>query len=175
MCSFCRLPVAKNHNFGQILTFLGSCTNPPFTDDSQIWCYSRPRVYTYMPNYVSISLFCRPLLAKNPNFAVFWTSAFSVDANWQKSDKVERGCTTTNLPLSNGIKIVSVLQCLRSEIWRTISDVQKRDEQTDKQTDRQKTQRFWPPRRRVKSEPHQTWHGDRGPRAHSCTSKTFGV
>ena len=28
MCSLCRLPVAKNHNFGQILTFGGSCTDP---------------------------------------------------------------------------------------------------------------------------------------------------
>jgi len=37
-----------------------------------------------------------------------------------------------------------------------------------------KTQRFWPPRRRVKSETNQTWHGDRGPRARSCTSETFG-
>ena len=37
-----------------------------------------------------------------------------------------------------------------------------------------KTQRFWPPRRRVKSELHETWHGDRGPRAGSCTSKTCG-
>jgi len=46
---------------------------------------------------------------------------------------------------------------------------------TDKQTYRQKTQRFSPPRRRVKSEPHQTWHGDREPRARSCTSKTFEV
>ena len=46
---------------------------------------------------------------------------------------------------------------------------------TDRQTDRQtKNQRFWPLRRRVKSEPHQTWHGDRGPRARSCASKTFG-
>ena len=27
---------------------------------------------------------------------------------------------------------------------------------------------------RVKVEPHQTWHGDRRPRARSCTSKTFG-
>ena len=47
---------------------------------------------------------------------------------------------------------------------------------TDRQsvTDKQKNQRFSPPRRRVKSEPHQTWHGDRGPRARSCTSKTFG-
>ena len=64
---------------------------------------------------------------------------------------------------------------LHSEIWRTISDVQKRDEQIDRQTEKQtKTQRFWPPRRRVKSEPHQSWHGDRGPRARSCIPKTFG-
>jgi len=34
------------------------------------------------------------------------------------------------------MKIVSVLQRLHSEIWRTISDVQKRDEQTDRQTDK---------------------------------------
>jgi len=26
----------------------------------------------------------------------------------------------------------------------------------------------------MKSERHQTWHGDRGPRVRSCTSKTFG-
>jgi len=46
------------------------------------------------------------------------------------------------------------------------------DGQTDKQTD-QKNYRFWPPWWQVKSEPHQTWHGDRGPRARSCTWKTF--
>ena len=74
---------------------------------------------------------------KPPIFAIFWTSAFSGVANWRQSDKVEQGCTTTNLPLSNGIKIVSVLQRLHGEIGRTISDVQKRDEQTDKQRNRQ--------------------------------------
>jgi len=80
---------------------------------------------------------------------------------WLDADKtLPAQASTTNLPLSNGIKIVSLLQRLHSEIWRTICDVQKRDEQTDRQTD-QKTQRFWPSRRRVKSEPHQTWHGDR--------------
>jgi len=67
-------------------------------------------------------------------FAVFWTSTFSDVANWQQSEKVEHRCTTTNLPLCNGIKIVSVRQRLHDEIGRTISDVQKRDEQTDKQT-----------------------------------------
>ena len=80
----------------------------------------------------------------------------------------------TRIPLFNGIEVVSVLQRIHGEIGRTISDVQKRDEQTDKQTDTdKKTQRFWPPRRRLKSEPHQTWQCDRGPRARSYTSKTF--
>jgi len=37
-----------------------------------------------VPNFVSIGLFCRPLLAKTPNFAVFWTSAFSGVANWHQ-------------------------------------------------------------------------------------------
>jgi len=133
MRSLCRLPVAKNHNFGQILTFLGA----PFTDDSQpnLVCYSRSMVYAYVPNFVSIGLFCRPLAAKKRTiFAVFWTSAFSDVAIWQQSEKVEHECTTTNLPLSNGIKIVSVLERLHGKIGYTISDVQKRDEQTDRQT-----------------------------------------
>ena len=137
-------------------------------------CYSRPAVYAYVPNFVSIGLFCRPLAAKNPNFlpifAIFWTSAFCGVANWQQSDKVEHGRTTTNFPLPNGIKIVSVLQRLHGEIGLTTLTFKS---VTDKQTNRQKTQRSWPPRRRVKSEPHQTWHGDRGPRARSFTSKTF--
>jgi len=74
------------------------------------------------------------MAAKNPNFCRFWTSAFSDVANWQQSEKVGHGCTTTNLPLSNGIKIVSVLQRLHGEIGRTISDVQKRDKQEKNST-----------------------------------------
>jgi len=144
---------------------------PIFTDECQIWCaIADPRYTLTYQIFVSIGLFCRPLLAKTPNFCCFWTSAFSGVANWPKSEKVEHRCTTTNLPLSTGIKIVSVLQHLHGEIGRTISDVQKRDGQTN----RQKTPGFWPAARRVKSEPHQAWHGDRGPRARSCTSKTFG-
>jgi len=29
-------------------------------------------VYAYVPNFVSIGLFCRPLLAKTPNFCRFF-------------------------------------------------------------------------------------------------------
>ena len=64
---------------------------------------------------------------KPPIFAVFRTSAFSDVDSWRQSEKVEHGCTTTNLPLSNGIEIISVLQRLHGEIGRTNSDVQKRD------------------------------------------------
>ena len=34
-------------------------------------CYSRPAVYAYVLNFVLIGLFCRPVAAKNSNFAVF--------------------------------------------------------------------------------------------------------
>jgi len=64
---------------------------------------------------------------KHQIFAIFSTSAFSGVASWQQSKNVEHGCTTTNVFLSNGIKIVSVLQRLHGEIWRRNSDVQKRD------------------------------------------------
>ena len=94
-----------------------------------------------LPNFVPIGLFYCPLAAKNPNFChilpYFWTSAFTGVANSQQSEKGEHGCTTTNLPLSNGIKIVSVLQRLHGEIGRTVSEVQKRDEPTNKQTSKQ--------------------------------------
>ena len=141
-----------------------------------------------MPNFIWMRSLRRLPVAKSPSdkcrlvrfilspsfgekktiFAIFWTSAFSGVANWQQSEKVEHWRTTANHRSTNGIKIFSVLQRLHGEIVRTISDVQKRDEQTNKQTDKQKLNV-------LKSEPHQTWHGDRGPRACSCTSKIFEV
>jgi len=165
----------KKHNFGEIWHFLGAPVPTPFTDECQIWCAVADPRHTLTCQISSRSVYSVALWRrKTPIFAIFSTSAFSGVASWQQSEKVEHGCTATNLPLSNGIKIVPVLQRLHGEIGRTISDVQKRDRQTDRQTDKE-TQRFCPPRRWVKSEPHQTWHGDRGPRARSCTSKTFGV
>jgi len=99
-------------------------------------CYSRPTVYVYTVKFFLdrfILSYCM-WRRKTAIFAVFWTSAFSDVASWHQSQKVQHGCTTTNLPLSKGIKIVSVLQRLHGEIWRTNSDVQKRDGQTNRQT-----------------------------------------
>ena len=118
-------PVANNHNFGQILTFWGLLYRLPFTDDGQMWCAIADPRSTLTCQISSESLYSVALCwRKTPIFAVFWTSAFSGVANWQQSEKVEHRCTITNLPLSNGIKIVSVLQRLHGEIGRTISDVQ---------------------------------------------------
>ena len=59
------------------------------------------------------------------------------------ANKYDRLRYDTNLPLSNGTKIVSVLQRLHGEIWRTVNseigrtvnfDVHKRDEQANRQT-----------------------------------------
>ena len=44
----------------------------------------------------------------------------------------------TNISLFNGIKIVFVLQRVHGETGRTNSGVQKRDEQANRQTDREK-------------------------------------
>jgi len=110
-------------------------------------------------------------VGEKPRFLPFFGLRHLVlSPNWQQSDKAEHGCITTNLPLSNGIKIVSVLQRLRGEIWRTISDVQKRDEQINRQT--KKLNVFGcPGGGEIRAPPN--WHSDRGPRVRPCTSKTF--
>ena len=93
-------------------------------------------VYVHVPNFVLIGLFCPLWRRKTPIFAVFWNSAFSGVDSWPQSEKVEHECITANLSLSNGLKIISLLQRLHGEIGRTNSDVQKRDGQTDKKTQR---------------------------------------
>ena len=137
-----------------------------------MWCYSRPR-YMLRCQISSRSVYSVALCWQKPQFLPFFGLQHLV-VSPTGSSLTKLNTDVQTFPLSNGIRIVSVLQRLHGAIGRTISDVQKRDEQTDKQTDK-KTQRFWPSRRRVKSEPCQCWHGDRGPRARSCASKTFGV
>ena len=136
-----------------------------------------------MPKYVSIGLFCRPVVAKTPIFAVFWTSAFSDVHCWrQYPRKLNTGAQLQTFPYptvsksflySNAFMAKSGAQTV-TFISVTNRETNRQNKQTDRQTNRQKTQRFCLPRRRVKSQPHPTWHGDRGPRARSCTYKTFG-
>jgi len=82
---------------------------------------------------------------KAPNFVIFWIWHFVV--LWHIKN-VECRCTTTHLPLSDGIKIVSVIQHLHDEITHTISVTEKCDGPHTN-----KSQRFWSLRWQVKSEP----------------------
>jgi len=81
-------------------------------------------------------LFCRSLPAKPPILPFFWTLAFCGVASWHQCEKVEHGCTTTNFPRSNGVKIVSVLQRLHGETWgaQPLTFKSVTNKQTDKQT-----------------------------------------
>jgi len=80
MCSLCRLPVAKNRNFGQILTFLGTTVGgllyrPLLPIRVKVCVESTPKVYTYTPNFMWMCSLYRLLVAKNHNFGqilTFW-------------------------------------------------------------------------------------------------------
>ena len=177
MCSLSRLPVAKDHN-GQILTFIGLLYQAPFTDDSQIWCAIAGSRCTLMCQVSSGSFYSVALWRRNtPIFAIFWIRHLVVSPIGSSLKKLNTGAQLQTFPYPTVSK-----SFLYSNAFMAKSGAQSltfkgiTDRQTDNgQTNRQKTQRFWPPRRRVKSEPHQSWHGDRGPRARSCTFKTFGV
>jgi len=136
-------------------------------------CYSRPIIYAYLANFVSIG-FCVVLWWRKTQilpffyFGIYWCCQLAaVWESWTrlhnyKSSPIQRYqnrfCTPTSSWRNRAHNV------WRSKAWRT-----------NRHTDRQKTQRFWTPRRRAKSEPYQTWHGDRGPRARFCTSKPLVV
>ena len=161
MCSLCRLPVAENHDFWQILTFGGSCTGPLLpmrvtfgglkqTERLHLRAKFHLNVFilsasggkpknTILANFDFWEHLDRFILSpsggENPNFCHFLDFGIYSDIDsWRQSEKVEHGCTTTNLPLSNGIKIIYVLQRLHGEIGRTNADVQKHDGQTKNST-----------------------------------------
>jgi len=93
-----------------------------------------------VPNFASTGLFCHTLAAKNHNFCHIFDSAFSGIsgvANWQQYEKAEHAYTTTNLPLSNGIKIVSG--------------------QTDKQTHKNSTFLAASAASEIQAPPHLAW------------------
>jgi len=147
MCSLCRLPEAKNHNFGQILTFGGSCTDPllPMRSKFSAACARADHGVRYVPNLVSIGLFLSHSCSDKTQFFPF----LDFDILWchhcRQSDKVEYGCTTIN----QGITIVYAFMSKSGAQTLTFKSVM------NKHT---KTQRFWPLRRRLNSDTHQTWH-----------------
>ena len=140
MCSLCPLPVAKNHNFGQILTFGGPCTDPVLPMRVKFSVLEQTHGLHLPAKFRLDRFILSPSGGEKPQFLPFFGLQHSgVSPIGSSLRKLKHRCTTTNLPLSNGIKIVSVLQRLYGEIGRTNYDVQS---VTNKQTDQQKTQRF---------------------------------
>ena len=132
-------------------------------------CYSRYTITCQI--FVSIGLFCRPLAAKTPNFAVFGLRHFVVSPLGSNLRKLNTGAQLQTFPYPMASKSFLYSNAFMSNQPHAQTLAFK--SVTNKQTFRQKTRSFRPPRRRVKSKPHQTWHGNRGPRARSCISKTF--
>ena len=121
MCSLCQLPVAKNHNFVQILIFWGLLYRPLLPMRAKFGELQQTEGLRLPAKFRLDRFTLSSCGGEKNNFCRFWTSAFSDVANWRQSQKVEYGCIfnkyiTTNLPLSSGVKIVSVLQRLHGEI-----------------------------------------------------------
>ena len=121
-----RLPVAKNHNFGKFW-FLGASVPAPF-----YWwwlslvCYSIPTVHVYVSKFVSIGLFCRPLVAKNPNFAVFVLRNLAMWTTGSNLRKFSTGAQLQTFPYPTASKSFLYSNAgLRGEIGSTNSNKHK--------------------------------------------------
>ena len=161
LCSLCRLLMAKNHNFGKILTFLGATVPTSFYRwGPNLVCYRRPTVCTYLPNIVSISLFYRPLAAKTHNFChifdfgIQWCRQLpTVWESWARLQNYKpspiqwyqnRFCTPTPSWRNRAHKL------WRSKAWRT-------DRQTDKQTNKKSTFLATPAAGEIRAPPNLAW------------------
>jgi len=120
---YCGQKTAILTNF-EVWGLVGYYTNPSLYQlGSNLVCYSRLMVYAYVLNFVSVALFCHwphhgPTQGrKTPNFAIF-----CFDILWCRKlaayRKVQYRWISTNVHLSNGIKIVYLFQLLLGKIMR---------------------------------------------------------
>jgi len=138
MCSLCRLPVAKDHNFRQILTLLGApVPNLFYWLGPNLVFYSRPTVYVHLRNFFSIGLFYRPVELRKSQFLPFFglrhLVVSPIGSSLRKLNTVHnykpspieryqnRFCTPTPSWRNRAYNL------WRSKAWRT-------DRQTDRQT-----------------------------------------
>jgi len=135
---------------GPMLEILGALVPPPLNRSvTNLVCAN-------VLNYISISSLCRHWGAKNHKFDRFSTLSFCLGSAQRCRDKVEHGCTSMNIPLSNDTKFVSVLQCVDGD----------KQKNTKKKT--KKIKLFRPlAARDIWALPNLAW----GPYL-SCTSKT---
>ena len=175
MCSLCRLPVTQNHNFGQILKFWGSCIDPllPMRSKFSAACTRADPWCTYVPCKFRLDWFILSPSGSDRTqiFPFFGLWHFVVSPTAGSLIKLNTGTQLQTFTYPTASKLFLYSNAFMAKLGaQSLTFKSMRNRQTDKQ----KTQRFWQPQWRVKFEPHQTWHGDRGPRACSWTWKTFG-
>jgi len=109
-------------------------------------------------------------LQKTPNFTIFglWHNMVLPFGSMRRKLYVDAKLQTFYLTVSK------LFLCSSAFVAKSCAQtlvIQKHEGHTNTQP---KSSIFCPSWQQVKSEPHQAWHGNRGPRACSCTSKTFG-
>ena len=96
-------------------------------------------VYVSVPNFISIGLFCRPLAAKPLSFAVFGLQHLVASPVGGNLRKLNTGAQLQTFPYPTVSKSFLYSNAFMAKSG-AISDVHKRDGQTN-----EKHQRFWPP------------------------------
>jgi len=153
MCSLCRLLVAKNHNFGQILTFWKLLYQPPFTDEGQIWCRIADTWCTFTCEISSGSVCSVVLWLRKTQIFTAFGPAFSGVANGSSLRKLNMRTQLQTFPYP---MVSKSFLCSHAFMMKSGAQSLTFKSVTNRQTDKQKTQRFWLRRRRVKSKPNQT-------------------
>ena len=134
----------KPQYFGQFfLQFYGLLHRPPFTDKGKIWCAIAHLRYTLKcQNSSWSSLFYRPLATKTPMFAVFGLRHLMPSPIGSNLRKLNKGAQVQTFPYPKPSKSL-----LYSKAFLAKSGAQslRFKNVTNRQTYRQKTQRFGRP------------------------------
>ena len=132
-------------------------------------------VRLYVRNFVSISVYSVGLCRRKPQFLPFFgIRHFVVSPVGISLTKLNTGARPQTFPDPMASKLFLYSNAFMAKQGaQTLTFRSVTNKQTDRQTN--KKLNVLAPRRRVKSEPQQTWHGNRGLQARSCTSKTVGI
>jgi len=166
MCSLCRLLVAKTTTLGKFWHLGYSCTDPLLPMRAKCGMLEQTHGLCLNAKFHLDRHILSPSGGENPkfyhfiDFGILWRHQL---ASYKESWTRVHNCKP------------SPIQQYQNRFYTTTVSWQNRMQKlrgskewwTHRQTDKLKTLRFWPPWRRVKSEPHHTWHSDKR------TSSTF--
>ena len=140
MCSLCWLLVAKKHNFGHILTFLGAPAPTPFYNEGQMWCaIAHPCPwYTFTCQISSRSAYYVVLWWRKPQFCRFfgiWHLMVSPIGSSLTKLNTDAQLQTFPYPTASKSLLYSNAFMAKSRA-QTLTFKSVKDKQTDRQTDR---------------------------------------